>query len=132
MKTEILRWPVYIKDNRNENVQYELIVFECGTCAIFNRSSYVAAHPDPASRLFGVVVEGDRNDMICAHLQLCGMVDFEIMELARDSAKRKLSRVERRWLDDRCQKWVRHWLEQNYPEQLSHSSTPRPALGQPQ
>ena len=131
MKTEILRWPVQIENNRKEEVQYELIVFKCGTCAIFNRSSYLAAHPDPASRLFGVVVEGDRNDMISAHLQLCGMVDFEIMELARDSSKRKLSRVERRWLDERCLKWVRHWLQKHCPDRILNSSPQSPALGQP-
>lgn len=117
MRNELLRWPVKVDDT-----EYELIVFECGTGAVFNRTSYLAAHPDPASRLFGMVV--DQTEMTHDHLSITPPVGFELHTLCREIYGRKHqkpSHVEERFLEDRCTGLVSAWLSQ---KNQRTSSTP--------
>lgn len=125
MKNEMLRWPV-----RFNRCEYELVVFECGTSAIFNRTSYLQAHPDPASRLFGMIM--DSSEMVSDHLVLTGMVYPDVYELCRELALRKPanpSRVESNWMDQKCLEfvaaaWQRMLLPE--PDAQPHTQPPQP------
>ena len=114
MRNELIRWPVKVDDT-----EYELIVFECGTGAVFNRTSYLAAHPDPASRLFGMVV--GETEMTHDHLSITPSVGFELHSLCREIRGRKHqlpSHVEAQWLEKRCTSFVTAWLNESRKQVL--------------
>lgn len=110
-ENEILRWPVSIGSS-----EFELIVCQQGMAYVFDRSGFMRDHPDPGSRLLGIIIEAD--EMLHSYIHPSPIIDHELVDLARELQHRLPSKVERKWLDGRCRDFVVRWHDCDAPQPL--------------